>query len=372
MNKSDSPPILINGGIIPNEHCFSEIINAEQLCELAPIIVKVNPVFSKKIQRIYKFMPKYKEKLLDALIPNLLDISTNIYGNFLIREILKCKEKYEFYRIFSELKGHIKELAKDEWGTFVAQELIKNADKEQLMEILDEFISDNDLEKNINCENDKIVFQIIIKRQDKNVNNKICEKILKCLVNLCGNEYFKEIIITLLLNCSESYYDLILIKCCVNIYEISNRKFGHCIVSFFIKNERGRNINLINKIYESLKGKVYNLSQEEYGTHTIQDAIELGNPNQLNQIIDEIKNNKYYLFFLSKHKKGNYVIQKILNYLDRKTLGYLLHRLNEEKHNNKNKNKDENKNDNNNNKDYSKYFKKVISKIQEILNNKSI
>ena len=50
MKKSDSPPILINGGVIPNEHCFSEIINTEKLCELAPIIVKENSFYSKKIQ----------------------------------------------------------------------------------------------------------------------------------------------------------------------------------------------------------------------------------------------------------------------------------------------------------------------------------
>jgi len=50
MKKSDLPPILINGGVIPNEHCFSEIINTEKLCELAPIIVKENSFYSKKFK----------------------------------------------------------------------------------------------------------------------------------------------------------------------------------------------------------------------------------------------------------------------------------------------------------------------------------
>ena len=75
------------------------------------------------------------------------------------------------------------------------------------------------------------------------------------------------------------------------------------------------------------------LSKEEFGTYVIQDAIVYGNPNQRNQIIDEIKNNKFGLVNLSKHKKGKFVIHKILIYLDRETLGYLLYKLNEEKHN---------------------------------------
>ena len=105
MKKSDLPPILINGGVIPNEHCFSEIINTEKLCELAPIIVKENSFQSKKIQGIFKYMPEYNEKLLDAIVHKLLDISTNIYGNYLIREILKCNEKNKFDRIFWKLKS---------------------------------------------------------------------------------------------------------------------------------------------------------------------------------------------------------------------------------------------------------------------------
>ena len=88
MKKSDLPPILINGGVIPNEHSFSEIINTEKLCELAPIIVKENSFYSKKIQGIFNYMPEYNDKLLDAIVRNLLDISSNKYGNYLIREIL--------------------------------------------------------------------------------------------------------------------------------------------------------------------------------------------------------------------------------------------------------------------------------------------
>ena len=354
MNKSDSPPILINGGVIPNEHCFSEIINTEKLCELAPIIVKENSFYSKKIQRIFNFMPEYNDKLLDAIVPNLLDISTNKYGNYLIREILKFKEKSKADRIFSKLKGHIKELYNDECGKFVVQNLIKNVNEKQL-----------------ECENEKLLFIKIIKRQAKNVIDKICEKILNSFVTLCDNIYFNEVIKALLPNCSESNYDLMFIKCCDNIYEISKGRYGHSIVSFFIKNNKGRNINLLNKIYESLKGKVYMLSKEEFGTYAIQDAIVYGNPNQRNQIIDEIKNNKFDLINLSKHKKGRFVIHKILIYLDRETLGYLLYKLNEEKHKskeNKNKGNDDN---NNNNKDYSKYFMPIIIEIQAIFNNKS-
>ena len=112
---------------------------------------------------------------------------------------------------------------------------IKNVDEEQLEEILDEFIDNNNFEKSINCENEKLLFIKIIKRQAKNVIDKICEKILNSFVTLCDNIYFNEVIKALLPNCSENNYDLMFIKCCVNIYEISKGRYGYSITNFLSK-----------------------------------------------------------------------------------------------------------------------------------------
>ena len=94
MNKLNSPSIMINGWVIPNEHCFNHIINVEKLYESA--FVKQNQINSEKIQRIFadkENMNKYKDKLFDNIIQNIFDISTNKYGNYSIREILNSKEQ---------------------------------------------------------------------------------------------------------------------------------------------------------------------------------------------------------------------------------------------------------------------------------------
>ena len=355
MNKLNSPPIMINGGVIPNEHCFSHIINAEKLYESASAFVKQNQINSEKIQRIFadkENMNEYKDKIFDNIIQDILDISTDKYGNYLIREILNSEEQEKVKKIFLVIKGHIRELSKDKWGTFVIQELIKNIDEEQLKEISDELIGDNDFRKNINSQNELIVFQKLIIRQGTNANNKLCEKIVNNFVDLCNNQYVSFFIETLLLNCSENYYDLMFIICRNNICELSKAKYGHFIVSFFIENKRGRDINMINMIYESLKGKIYELSQDEFATFTVQSAIVFGNQSQRNQIIDEIKSGEGNLNYLSKNGKGHFVILKMLNYLDRDTLGHLLYKLNKELH-----------------KKSNRYAKEVVGELQKFFKN---
>ena len=96
MDKLNSPPIMINGGVIRNEHCFSHIINAEKLYESVSAFVKQNQINSEKIQRIFadkENMNEYKDKLFDNIIQNIFDISTDKYGNYLIRKILNSKEQ---------------------------------------------------------------------------------------------------------------------------------------------------------------------------------------------------------------------------------------------------------------------------------------
>ena len=105
-------------------------------------------------------------------------------------------------------------------------------------------------------------------------------------------------------------------------------------------------------IYESLKGKVYELSQDEFATFTVQSAIVFGNQSQRNQIIDEIKSGEDNLSYLSKNNKGHFVILKMLNSLDRDTLEHLFNKLNKELH-----------------KKYNRYAKKVVGKLHKFFNN---
>ena len=135
------------------------MINGENFVKIALVYIKDDQLYSEKFQLLYKTKPYLREPLLGCIINIIPEISKSKYGNYIIREILECKEKDNIDKIFAKLKGHIKELILDNNGTFVIQKLIENVDEEKLKEILDEFIGNNDFWKIINSENEKRVFQ---------------------------------------------------------------------------------------------------------------------------------------------------------------------------------------------------------------------
>ena len=328
MSDINNSPILINIGTIPNENSLPRIIHSENLFKLDLNTILDNQLICSKLQNAYRDFEEYRNKIFVIIIMHILQCSFHKYGNYLIREIISCKEKDKIKMIFEKLLPHIRELSLDKSGTFVAQELIKNVDEEQLKQISDELVDNNnnviDFIKN---ENGKRVYLELIERQDKNANDNICQKIYNDFVLICKNKSSSFVIQKLLGKCNLREYYLMLIKICDYIYEISNDEFGHYIVSYFIKNKRGINTNITNMIYEVLKPIFVELSENKYGTFPIQDAIEYGNENQLNIFLEDIKNNRKKLLQLSKKENGNFVVQKMLKYLDRETLEYLKRNL---------------------------------------------
>ena len=334
MSDINNSPILINIGTIPNENSLPRIIHSENLFKLDLNTILDNQLLCSKLQNAYKDFEEYRNKIFVIIIMHILQCSFHKYGNYLIREIISCKEKDKIKMIFEKLLPHIRELSLDKSGTFVAQELIKNVDEEQLKKISDELVDNNnnviDFIKN---ENGKRVYLELIERQDKNANDKICQKIYNDLVLICKNKSSSFVIQKLLGKCNLREYYLMLIKICDYIYEISNDEFGHYIVSYFIKNKRRINTNITNMIYEVLKPNFVELSENKYGAFPIQDAIKYGNENQLKGLLENIKNDRDKLLQLSNKENGNFVVQKMLKYLDRETLEYLNSNLEGKKNN---------------------------------------
>ena len=103
------------------EHKPDLLINGENFVKIALVYIKDDQLYSEKFQLLYKTKPYLREPLLGCIINVIPEISKSKYGNYIIREILECKEKDSIDKIFVKLKGHIKELSLDNNGTFVIQ-----------------------------------------------------------------------------------------------------------------------------------------------------------------------------------------------------------------------------------------------------------
>ena len=284
---------------------------------LISTFVRQNQRNSKKFQSLYSKKPYLRVSIFEGIYPELLDISKDIYGNHLIRKILQFKEKDKIDRIFSKLKENIKELAIDNYGTFVIQELIQKVNEVQLKKISNVLVKCPDFKEFIKNKNVRKVIEELIKRQDKNDNDEICKKILTDFIPFCNNEFTSFIIEKLLLNCNETYYKEMKKECLNNLLILSKNESGVHIIKLFIQKH-------MEEFFEPIKNDVFNLSQTQFGVLVVKEIIEDGNQNQQNLIIEEIvkaknENIKNNLVFLSQHQYGNFIIQKIFEFLDENT-----------------------------------------------------
>lgn len=313
-------PKHIRLGTLYNEQSLPKIINAKKLFEIVPIVILENQIYSEKAQKIYKYMPEYRDDLFQSIKNKILTISKNIYGNHLIRVILNTKEKEKINIIFSELKKNIKLFSLDDNATFAIQELIKNVNKIQLREISIELVHSENFGEFIQNENAKRVIQELIKRQDKDDNDEICEKIYNNFIPFCKNEYASFIIETLLNNCNDYYYGEMLLKCKDNLLDLINNKYGCHIVCFFIKDN-------FDILFESIINNILNISRMQFGVLVLRTIKDNNDQNLRDQIVNEIKSDINNLIYLSKDQYGNFVVQEILEFLDQNTKNYLKKKL---------------------------------------------
>ena len=131
-------------------------INKERQEEIFDCIIKnINILINDKtgyfiLRKIIEIIPENSikcDKLIKPIIEykNFQELLTDKIANFLIKNILKkTKDKY-FYLIFSKIKSSICKLAKNQYASYVIEELIFLANKKQINEINKEINKDKEI-----------------------------------------------------------------------------------------------------------------------------------------------------------------------------------------------------------------------------------
>ena len=85
------------------------------------------------------------------------------------------------------------------------------------------------------------------------------------------------------------------------------------------------------KVFEALKGRVYEYSKHKFASNVIEKCLALGKKDQIGQIVTEVieqdnKNNDV-LLSLVRDKFGNYVVQKMIEVGDMKSKEILVKKI---------------------------------------------
>ena len=292
-----------------------------------------------------------RNKIFESLKKDIFELSKDFFGNYVIQFIIEFREERKINEIFLEfLKRGIIELCYKAYSVRVVQKLIDVISINNIIIILDELV--NEIKELITDKNGTFVIQKIINKLEGKQLSIIYEIIKDNLDIYLNDKNGSHIVEKILHKISENQRNKIIEE----IYEkdienLCKDKYGNYILLEIIEYK----INL-DKFYNKIKGKIFELAKDKFSTHIIQKIYEYGNDEIKKDIINEIiklyDEDKKNFNDLITDKYGNYFIKKIIEYRPLYNQNEFIKRINDYFENNPKKKKEP----------YSKYVYNILDK----------
>ena len=263
----------------------------------------------------------------------ILNLAKDVTGNYAIQKMLNNKKAPEVNFIIESLKNNIYELTLNLYGCRCVQELISILDESKMYIVTSELKPY--YEKCIQDKNGNHVIQKLIEKVNNNDLNEIYLVAVNNIIYFSRHQYGCRVIQRLFKYCNETQIKHMLNNLFLNINELIQDQYGNYVIQFILENQ-AINIEDLNPIFLSLKGRIYQYSFHKYASNVIERCITFGNEHQKMDIINEVyeftMKDEELIINMVRDKFANYVVQKIIefskNEIQQKLINIILSRQN--------------------------------------------
>ena len=284
------------------------------------------------IQKKIEENPEISNKLFDILYQDIISMSKDLFGNYAIQKILENIEPNYLIKFIDLISKDFYNLAISIYGTRVVQKILEIVSK-------------------INYKKDKEIYEQCFKKLNKYItenivalssNNNSSHIIIKYVNEISypqNEELYSEVYINFIPLCKNKHGCCVIQKCIElgnldqknKLLELSNKncddlisdQFGNYVIQYVLN----LNVKSINsKVYEILKNNLIPLCKEKYASNVIEKFL-INKSQESLEIIDILLKNENYLHELIKDPFGNYIIQRILQLVERENRTNLINYL---------------------------------------------
>lgn len=245
---------------------------------------------SRIIQRKYEEgTEEEKDKILESLLPNIYNLSKDVFGNYVIQRVLECSHlSKRKSKIMRELDNKIYELTFHMYGCRVIQKAIEVIDVEDVRLVFKEI--KHVIFKCVEDQNGNHVIQRLLERLPEEDKLEIIKNFKKKTVELARHQYGCRVIQKIFEYCKAENYIPMVDEIMLNIYTLTQDQYGNYVIQHLIeKNTKDQdNISLILRILEDLNGKIFDLSIHKYASNVVEKLLVYGNQKVKKDIIEEI------------------------------------------------------------------------------------
>ena len=281
---------------------------------------------SKVFQKIFEeeSNPLQKQKIIEKLLPEVYNLSKDVFGNYVIQHLLDIVSTENKKKIILELYNKIKELTLHMYGCRVIQKGIEVGDiediREHLLELKDELI------KCVQDQNGNHVIQKLIEKLPKGEHGEIIKAVKGKVFQLSTHQYGCRAIQRIFEYCTDQEKNAVIKEIFPNVNELCIDQYGNYVIQNIIEKIKNNQI-----IYDCIKGKIYEYSIHKFASNVIETCLALGTKDQIALIVTEIieqdNKNSDVLLSLVRDKFGNYVVQKMIEVGDMKSKEILVKKI---------------------------------------------
>jgi len=281
------------------------------------------------IQKKIEENPDISNKLFDILYNDIISMSKDLFGNYAIQKILENIEPNNLIKFIELISKDFYNLAISIYGTRVVQKTLEIVSKIN-------YIKNKEIYEQCFKELNKYITENIVALSSNNNSSHIIIKYVNEVKYPQNEELYSEVYINFIPLCKNKHGCCVIQKCIelgnidqknkllelskINCDDLISDQFGNYVIQYVLN----LNVKSINsKVFEILKNNLIPLCKEKYASNVIEKFLINKSPESL-EIINILLKNENYLHELIKDQYGNYIIQRILQLVERENRSNLI------------------------------------------------
>nr|XP_007143735.1 hypothetical protein PHAVU_007G097100g [Phaseolus vulgaris]ESW15729.1 hypothetical protein PHAVU_007G097100g [Phaseolus vulgaris] len=277
-------------------------------------------------QKLETASAEEKTKIFPEIIPHARALMTDVFGNYVIQKFFEHGTESQRKELASQLSGHVLPLSLQMYGCRVIQKALEVVDGDQQGQMVSEL--NGAIMKCVRDQNGNHVIQKCIECVPQDKIQFIVSSFYGQVVALSTHPYGCRVIQRVLEHCDDlNTQQIIMDEIMQSVSTLAQDQYGNYVIQHIVEHGKPHERTaIINK----LAGQIVKMSQQKFASNVIEKCLAFGSPEERQILVNEMlgtSDENEPLQAMMKDPFGNYVVQKVLETCDDRSLELILSRI---------------------------------------------
>ncbi|XP_015581937.1 pumilio homolog 4 [Ricinus communis] len=267
-----------------------------------------------------------KNKIFPEIIPHARTLMTDVFGNYVIQKFFEHGTESQRTELANQLTAHVLPLSLQMYGCRVIQKALEVVGVDQQTEMVAEL--DGSIMKCVRDQNGNHVIQKCIECVPEDRIQSIISSFYGQVVALSTHPYGCRVIQRVLEHCeSIDTQQIIMDEIMQSVCVLAQDQYGNYVIQHVLEHGKPHERSAI---ICKLAGQIVKMSQQKFASNVVEKCLIFGGPEERQILVNEMlgsTDENEPLQVMMKDPFGNYVVQKVLETCDDRSLELILSRI---------------------------------------------